>query len=237
MPFLRILRRNFLDNEPLKKYLIYALIEVLLVMVGILLALQVDDWNNQRIDRQSELTFYGNIKDQIQRDKERIGGEIVFNGFYLEQFEYAFDLVEGGERTAENRDTLGVIAVNLLQYSDFDQQGNIYETLVNSGQSKIVSNHDILQRLQALEEQYLYINRMENIHYDAIMTHVIPATSETVAFATSKIMDEEEIYDYRFQNLLVSLIHIMREKEQIYKNTITNIDDISALIDEELGSN
>ena len=237
MAFLRILRRRFFDDITMKKYLIYALVEVVLVMVGILLALQVDDWNNQRIDRQSELTFYGNIKDQIQRDKDRIGGEIRFNGFYLEQFVYAFDLVEGEERSTENRDTLGVIAVNLLQYSDFDQQGNIYETLVNSGQSKIVSNHDILQRLQALEEQYLYINRMENIHYDAIMTHVIPATSEAVSFASTNIMDDNRIYDYRFQNLLVSLIHIMREKEQIYKNTITNIDEISILIDEELGSN
>ena len=203
-------------------------------MVGILLALQVDDWNNKRIDRQSELTFYRNIKDQILRDKDRIGGEIDFNGHYLKQCEHAFDLVESGDRSKEIRDTLGQIAVDLSQYSDFDQQGNIYETLVNSGQSKIVNNHDILQRLQALEEQYLYINRMENIHYDAIMTHVIPAISETVDFFSKKIMVEDQIFDYRFQNLLVSLIHIMREKEQIYKNTIINIDEITALIDEEL---
>ena len=234
MTFLRVLRRQFLENTPLRKYLIYALVEVLLVMVGILLALQVDDWNNERLDRQAELTYYENIRDHIALDKQQIGGEIVFNSVYLDQFEYAFDIVEEGDRG--KKDTLGKIAVNLIQYSDFDRQGNIYESLVNSGQSQVLNNHDILQRLQELEEQYLYINRMENIHYDAIMTHVIPGTSEAVAYASTKIMDESRIYDYRFQNLLISLIYIMREKDQIYKNTLDNIDGITALIDDELNS-
>ena len=234
MAFLRVLRRQLLENGPLRKYLIYAIVEVLLVMVGILLALQVDDWNTERLDRQAELISYQNIKDQIERDKERIGGEIHFNRHYLDQFEFAFELVESGDRAKEKKDTLGEITVNLIQYSDFDQQGNIYETLVNSGQSKIISNHEILQRLQALEEQYLYINRMENIHYDAIMTHVIPETSQSVDYNSRTIMEVDRIYNFRFRNLLVSLIHVMREKEEVYKNTISSIDEISALIDEEL---
>ena len=220
----------------MKKYVIYAMVEVLLVMVGILLALQVDDWNNQRLDRQAEMISYQNIKDQITADKDRIGGEIRFNRHYLDQFEYAFDLLDRGDRNKEAKDKLGPIVVNMIQYSDFDQQGNIYETLVNSGQSKILSNLDILQKLQALEEQYMYIHRMENIHYDAIMTHVIPETSKAVAYAENKIIEEDRIYNYRFQNLLVSLIHVMREKDQIYNNTIANIDEICELIDDELKS-
>lgn len=237
MAFLRAIRRQFLENGAMKKYMIYALVEVFLVMVGILLALQVDDWHNQRLDRQAERTSYENIKDQIALDKERIAGQINYDGNYLEQFIYAFDYLGRGVRQKEMKDTLGVIARNMLNYSDFDQQGNIYETLVNSGQSKLLSNHNILQRLQQLEGQYLYINRMENIHYDAIMTHVIPATSGAVDYATTTIMEEDKIYDYRFRNLLGSLIHIMREKKQVYENTIRNIDEITMMIEEELGSN
>ena len=38
----------------MRKYLIYAVGEVLLVMIGILLALQVNNWNQSRIQKITE---------------------------------------------------------------------------------------------------------------------------------------------------------------------------------------
>ena len=53
--FFRKFRERFLSKNHLGKYLLYALGEVLLVMVGILLALQVDNWNEQLKERRDEL--------------------------------------------------------------------------------------------------------------------------------------------------------------------------------------
>ena len=201
-------------------------------MIGILLALQVNEWNNRRLDRQAELTYYENIKHQITRDKGRIADEIEFNSQYIEQFKYAMAILESGNRS--QKDTLGRIAKNLKNYSDFNQQGNIYQTLLNSGQSKVLKNQNILQELHDLEENYMHINRMENIHYDAIMTYVIPETAWTVDFSSGRIIKEERIFDFVFLNLIRSLVEIMEEKDQIYKKALTRIDTTITMIDKEL---
>ena len=57
IPFFRKLRRQFLDTKQPGRYLLYALGEVLLVMVGILLTLQVDHYNEERKERKDELTL------------------------------------------------------------------------------------------------------------------------------------------------------------------------------------
>jgi len=48
--FFRTLRQRLLTENKFSRYLLYAVGEILLVMIGILLALQVNNWNNNRID-------------------------------------------------------------------------------------------------------------------------------------------------------------------------------------------
>jgi hypothetical protein len=52
--FFLSLRQKLVDQGNLRKYLLYAIGEVLLVMIGILLALQVNNWNERRKDRITE---------------------------------------------------------------------------------------------------------------------------------------------------------------------------------------
>ena len=52
--FFRKTRINLLSEQKMKKYWLYAIGEVLLVMIGILLALQVNNWNENRKNRITE---------------------------------------------------------------------------------------------------------------------------------------------------------------------------------------
>lgn len=103
------------------------------------MAFQVNNWNEYIIRRNSEIRYYENVRDQIADDKELIEGQMEFNDHFMAQFKYAIKIIEANDRT--KRDTLGVIIRNLSQYSDFDKQANIYETMVNSGQIKILQSH------------------------------------------------------------------------------------------------
>ena len=44
----RKIRQNMLKNNKVTAYLLYAIGEIVLVMIGILLALQVNNWNEKR---------------------------------------------------------------------------------------------------------------------------------------------------------------------------------------------
>lgn len=232
MKFFRSIRQTLIKEGKLKRYLLYAIGEILLVMIGISLAFQVNDWNDDRIKRAAEIKYYENIKDQIADDKAFIQGEMRYNNRHMVQFQYANKIVEANDRS--KMDTLGIIAQNLTNYSDFDGQGNIYETMVNSGEIKLLQNDKIINGARELEEIYMHINRMENIHYDAMMRYAAPAVTSTVKWSTGKIQQPDKIYSYEFQNLILVLMHVMEEKDETYNQAINYIEKLTALINEEL---
>jgi hypothetical protein len=232
MKLFRNIRENMIKDGKLKRYLFYAVGEILLVMIGISLAFQVNNWNDNRIKRNNEMLYYKNIKDQIANDFELILGQVDFNERYREQFQYAYGIIDSNDRSKV--DTLGLIMRNMTQYSDFDQQGNIYETLVNSGEIKILRNPEIVNGLRNLEELYLYINRMENIHYDLVMKHIVEALNPILNFSSAEIQNVETSYSFEFQNLLISTLHVMDEKDHVYQRGMEQIELINELIDEEL---
>lgn len=232
MKLFQKIRKTLIKEGNLKRYLLYAIGEILLVMIGISLAFQLNNWNDNRIKKNTETRYYQNIREQIKGDKELIVGQKNHNNHFMVQFKYANEILQNNDRN--KMDTLGVIVRNLTQYSDFDRQGNIYETLVNSGEIKILQNHDIVYSIQYLEEKYIYMNRMEDIHYDAMMQHVIIAINPVIAFATNEIKKPDSVFTYEFQNLIIMLLQVMEEKDKTYNEAIKEIERVTTLIDNEL---
>ncbi|WP_121066519.1 DUF6090 family protein [Maribacter vaceletii] len=232
MKLFKKIRKTMIKEGNLKRYLLYAIGEILLVMVGISLAFQLDNWNENRIKENTEINYYKNIKDQIDDDKTLIIEQLEYNNLYMSQFKYANEVLDANDRS--KMDTLGHIIRNLTQYSDFDRKGNIHETLVNSGEIKLLKNNTIVNRIRMLEEKYNYVNRMENIHYDAIMSHVIQAINPVIKFSNGKIQKPDEIYNYKFQNLVLSILQVMIEKDKVYHEVLYEIEFTINLINEEL---
>jgi len=233
MKLFRSIRQNLIKEGNIKRYLIYAIGEILLVMIGISLAFQVSNWDDNRIKRKAEIRFYENIKEQIKDDKELIEGQKNYNNHFMPQFKYASEIIEANDRS--KMDTLGLIVRNLTNYSDFDKKGNIYETMVNSGDVKLLQNFEIVNGIRELEEIYNYVNRMENIHYDAMMTVVIDDINPVIKYSTSEIKKPDKVFNYEFQNMIIILLMIMEEKDMTYNKALNEIERVTKLIDEELG--
>ena len=235
MKLFRSIRQTMIKKGNLKRYLLYAVGEILLVMIGISLAFQVSNWDENRIKKNAEIRFYENIKEQIIDDKELIASQMDYNNHYMVQYKYANEIIGANDRS--KLDTLGLIVRNLTNYSDFDKEGNIYETMVNSGQIKLLHNHEIVNGSRELEEIYNYVNRMENIHYDTMIKYVVIAISPVLKFATNEIKKPDAVFTYEFQNLIVVLLQIMEEKDRTYNKALNEIERVTKLIDEELSIN
>lgn len=68
--FLRRFRADLLFGERTGKYLRYALGELLLVVIGILIALQINNWNQRRIEHHRVHEFAQNLILDLERDLE-----------------------------------------------------------------------------------------------------------------------------------------------------------------------
>lgn len=234
MRLFRKIRQSLLQHGNLKRYLVYTIGEILLIMIGVLLAFQVSKWNDKRNNDKVELIYYENIRRQLNDDMGIISRNIDYNNRYLSQFEYANEIIQIDDRS--KLDTLIKISLNLFRYSDFHRASNIYETIVNSGQIKLIHNQNILEGIQRLEETYGYINKMESVHFDLIKLIVIPDIVDSIKFSPSNVENPEDLYNFKFKNRFTLLVEIMNEKNDVYERAINEISKIVELIDKELNS-
>ena len=70
--FFRKIRQNVLSEGKTGKYIKYALGEIILVVIGILIALQIHNWNEYRKQEVAEKEFLQGIKTDLKEDKEYI---------------------------------------------------------------------------------------------------------------------------------------------------------------------
>ena len=69
--FFRNIRQKLLQSNKLKSYSAYALGEIFLVVLGILIALQINNWNEERKDNARMLTYIKSIAEDITSDTMR----------------------------------------------------------------------------------------------------------------------------------------------------------------------
>ncbi|MEJ2112807.1 MAG: DUF6090 family protein [Flavobacteriaceae bacterium] len=230
--FFRNIRKKLLAEGKTVNYLKYAIGEIILVVIGILIALQINNWNGKRIEKSEEQNYYKNIKRQLNEDNNAIVATIHYNTNYLNQFKYAIELIEENDKAKS--DTLVKISINLLDFSDFHRQSNIYETMVNSGEIKLLKNQQIIERLQRLEEKYILINKLENTHSEAVLNYVVPSIVNSIKVNKMHIEDIEKLYSFEFQNLFTLLTDLMEEKNDFYLLTSNQIEELIDLIDKEI---
>ncbi|MFT6929141.1 MAG: hypothetical protein ACJAQ7_000610 [Sediminicola sp.] len=73
--FFRKIRQNLLTENKFSKYLLYAIGEIILVVIGIFLAIQLNNLNENRKERDKEVSFLLRLKDDINSDITNLSRE------------------------------------------------------------------------------------------------------------------------------------------------------------------
>jgi hypothetical protein len=228
------IRAGVLKDGNLVKYLTYAAGEIVIVVVGIIVALYLNNWNRERADNKLEIQYYQNLKNQLNDDLNTLIDVMDYDQQHFNQFIYAKKLISSRDRS--KIDTLAKIALNMVRYGDFRRKSNIYQTLVNSGEIILINNKRIKEMLESLEQDYLYINRLEGNHENIVYTQVIPALSQVIRIDPLTVEDEETFLGYRFVNQFDILITLMAEKKEAYNQAVSELRSIIMLIDQELST-
>ena len=72
--FFRRLREKLVAENRFSKYLIYALGEIILVVIGILIALQINTWNEERKDKATGDQYLADIRQDLENDLDQMKG-------------------------------------------------------------------------------------------------------------------------------------------------------------------
>lgn len=232
MLFLKIKRFNYVINGNTKSYLFYAFGETILIVFGILLALQINIWNLDRINAKTEAQYYHNLKDQLNEDRVSLLNKIISNKNSLRQFSYAKLVILSNDTS--NIDSLANISLELINHSDFRRKSNVYQTLVNSGEIKHIKNKKVIEKLQGLEDTYAFINRLEETHLKYIIYQIVPDIQQIIQVDPLLVKDAEAIYSYQFQNNFDLSIGVINRKMEQYSLAVNEITSIIESIHIEL---
>ncbi len=78
LTFLRKIRKSLIESGSAQKYALYAIGEIALVVIGILIALQINNWNEWRKDRQKEKIILGDIAKNLKINIQTFKDDIQF---------------------------------------------------------------------------------------------------------------------------------------------------------------
>ena len=151
MKFFRQIRQKLLSEGKTGKYLKYAIGEIVLVVIGIIIALQINNWNETRKIRNQELKYLENLKSDIKLNIDDIAQFLNQGNSSIESASEVLEYYEG--KPLKDLNDLNYHVTNVYIWYRFSLHDNTYQELVNSGNIAIISNDCIkngLLNLQAL---------------------------------------------------------------------------------------
>ena len=142
------------------KYLLYAIGEIALVVIGILIALQINNWNEARKERKVEASILANLLEDLQAAE-------AYSSTYIASEQKYLDIIE----TILNTDSIHPILkdeAKTIEYFnkafwDFEIQVpviNTYSDLKNAGKIAIIKNPIIRDRLSVLNANIINLDRL-----------------------------------------------------------------------------
>lgn len=146
------MRRSLLAENRFTRYLTYAAGEIVLVVVGILVALQINTWNDARKDRERELGYLRNIREDVAANIVEMDAYIATReqGIAAAQRILAhFDGKPITDASAFNADS-----ISIYNWRRFYLGDNTYQELVGSGNFALLSNPGIKDGLLDVEAMY-----------------------------------------------------------------------------------
>lgn len=139
--FFRKIRQRLLIENKFSKYLLYAIGEIALVVIGILIALQINNWNENQKTKKLEIAFLENLQIDLEVDISVFNRRIKESERVMKN-NYVF--IHELYKTQENfEDFKTLIDISLWDSEYFAAQNSTYSELNNSGQLNIFSNKDL----------------------------------------------------------------------------------------------
>ena len=95
LAFLRRIRKSLIDSGSTRKYLLYAIGEIALVVIGILIALQINNWNSSLKSKKKVEISINHIKEEIESNVKELRAAGKINQSVLEAYSNYVKIYDG----------------------------------------------------------------------------------------------------------------------------------------------
>ncbi len=141
--FFRKIRQQLLIRSKTGKYLKYAVGEIVLVVIGILIALQINNWNEKRLNEDLESIYYKRLLDDVREEKLIIEATINYSKQVYFHAKKAIAVFENSINTEVNPIENLIDMYQASQLSDSYSASSTFKELIASGQINLIQNDSL----------------------------------------------------------------------------------------------
>ncbi|MBX2826681.1 MAG: hypothetical protein KTR22_00865 [Flavobacteriaceae bacterium] len=218
------IRKKLLADHKVSKYLVYAIGEIILVVVGILIAIQINGWNQNRMNRSKETLI---LQELHEESKQNLAQFESNKQGYIQSLN-ACRIVLRNVRKMDAKEAMDSVmryGPSMFRGITFDPSNGVVESLINTGELQLIRN-DSLRRYIATWKNVVTDFKEEEQNSRALWTnHIEPFIIENGNFLNPS--DPKNIILFKdpiFLNMIarrqfyVSNIIDAMDREHIEKN-------------------
>ncbi len=222
--FFRKIRQNLLSTGKTGRYFQYAIGEIILVVIGILIALNINNWNENRINAEKEYKYLATINKEIITDSLNLENSWFKNRQKkIECLELARRYVMGDYTPKDTLQFINTVSFGgINSRASFVGSSNTYKELISTGNLSLISNDTIRElivkyySIKDFFEEYsknirseyaTYVNSIKVFNSkfpDSINTKEIPRILEKLKTDEfHSLINQELTYAYSIERPLV----------------------------------
>ncbi len=219
IPIFRKIRKNLASENRPMKYLKYAIGEIILVVIGILIALSINNWNENRKQKELLNNVYQIIKDDITIDIDEINA-------FIKDYELvrkpAFEAVLNKNPSKETYKNHPEYLTVLDGFKDFEINQRGFELLKNQSNNSSVGQQNLASKINLFYNKHLIEINIANEEIFREFTYNMNVYKELPWFSSYLLYKEtDEAIDYMIDNpLQKNLITVYYFTYSIYVNEL-----------------
>ena len=216
LPFFRKIRYRLAQDNQFFKYSKYAIGEIALVVIGILIALQINNWNEDRKTAKQEIKILNDLKNDLETNLKEISETYKSTNqrqksivLILDYFENAMPVDDSLKKAFESLEQDVIFNIANTSYKFIESQG------INS-----LSNDSLRIRVTEMYERHLTnIVTRENLNRQMVSEELIPFMQEH--FVSTATVDKDNLIALEALNMPKN-IEDLRD-DSVFKNIIVRL--------------
>ncbi len=166
----RKIRQRLLTENKFRKYLIYAIGEIVLVVIGILIALQINNWNQSRQDQKLEVKYLRGIKTNINDDITELEKLFTTDTVKFDTYTSLIKTLNGLNYTSQKQEIVsGLYTIAGLRW--FEGQNVVFEDLKFSGKLNLIQSDTIRHLIQKYYRFFEEVVKQESMNNSRVIIY------------------------------------------------------------------
>jgi len=228
--------RNFLSKSSLsRKHFLERLTDLITIIISIYLALSIEGWAEKRIEHRRVLKYYHNLANEIAKDTVTLREVSADAEQHIITTRSHIKLLKAYNNSLQDSVT-GLFRGMLTSQLFYASEMITYQSMVLSGDIRLIENLEVRQRLIELEEVYKGLRVYEDIYLKFFTDDLSNAFMESFDLIDMKLIDQENYTNTGYRNLVVQFLSLNTTRQQQYQEAIKKARETLVVIQKELGT-